>query len=359
MNRDAVIGCLLGTAVGDALGLPYEGLHPRRAAAMLGPATEHRFIFRRGMVSDDTDHTCFVAAALIRSNFEPHAFTRCLARSLRWWLATCPAGVGLATARAILKLWFGFPPAKSGVFSAGNGPAMRSAIVGVVFANDITKMAEFVRRSTQITHTDPKAYQGALCIALAAAVGTQGRTISPDDLVSMVRAALADDHDEPFVALIEQACRSAEADEPVVQFAQTIGCKRGISGYVLHTVPCVIQTWLRHQHDFAGGVREIIEAGGDTDTTAAILGGIIGASVGKGGIPNEWLNGIAEWPRSIPWIQQLGNALGRATEGHTTHPPRYFVPGILPRNALFLLIVLGHGLRRLFPPYWIDDKTKS
>jgi ADP-ribosyl-[dinitrogen reductase] hydrolase len=120
---------------------------------------------------------------------------------------------------------------------------------------------------------------------------------------------------------------------------------------VLHTVPCVIQTWLRHQDDFGSGVQEIILAGGDTDTTAAILGGIIGARVGKAGIPLPWLAGIIEWPRSVAWMEQLGAALARSLHGEAVRVPSYPVAGIPLRNLVFLLIVLAHGLRRLGPPY--------
>lgn len=67
MNERAILGCLIGTAVGDALGLPYEGISPRRAVKLLGPPTRFRFLFGRGMVSDDTEHTVLVAEALIES----------------------------------------------------------------------------------------------------------------------------------------------------------------------------------------------------------------------------------------------------------------------------------------------------
>ncbi len=67
MSDRAILGCLIGTAVGDALGLPYEGISPRRAAKMLGPPTHFRFLFCHGMVSDDTEHTVLVAESLIES----------------------------------------------------------------------------------------------------------------------------------------------------------------------------------------------------------------------------------------------------------------------------------------------------
>lgn len=52
VNQKAIIGCVLGTAVGDALGLPYEGMSPSRAHKLLGPPDRYRFVLGRGMISD-------------------------------------------------------------------------------------------------------------------------------------------------------------------------------------------------------------------------------------------------------------------------------------------------------------------
>ena len=56
-----VVGSILGTAVGDAMGLPYEGLSRRRGKRLIGPPDRHHFFFGRGMVSDDTELTCMVS----------------------------------------------------------------------------------------------------------------------------------------------------------------------------------------------------------------------------------------------------------------------------------------------------------
>ena len=122
--RDRFAGLLLGTAVGDTLGLPAEGMSRGRILRMWKGEWRHRFLFNRGMVSDDTEHTLFVAQALLTHPDDVASFQRCLAWKLRLWLLGLPAGIGLATLRAILRLWMGFPPIRSGVWSAGNGPAI-------------------------------------------------------------------------------------------------------------------------------------------------------------------------------------------------------------------------------------------
>jgi ADP-ribosylglycohydrolase len=304
------------------------------------------------MVSDDTEHACFVAQSLIKAKGTANDFQRCLARYLRWWLVSIPAGVGLATLKSIVKLWIGFRPSRSGVFSAGNGPAMRSPILGLAFGSSQDTLREYVRRATEITHSDPKARLGALAMALAAQQSANASSVSGHDFLSTLNTWLNDDSADELLDLVQKAVKSAERDEDTAAFAASIGSSKGVSGYIYHTVPCVIQSWLRYTNDFAGGITEIISAGGDTDTTGAILGGILGARVGRKGIPEAWLNGIIEWPRSVQWIELLGSALAETLNGRQERSwPPYFVPGIVLRNAFFLTIVLAHGFRRLAPPY--------
>jgi len=347
----ACVGSLLGTAIGDALGLPYEGLSPSRVVRLFPRTDRHHLLPGRGLVSDDTDHACFTARALLRSGGDREAFTRELARQLRWWFAALPAGTGLATARAAIKLWLRFPPEKSGVWSAGNGPAMRAPIIGVFCGNDPEWLRAMVGASTGITHRDPKAFRAALAVAWAAHLSATGEQITADTYLETLAEVVPDAEQDELVDLITRAARSAERGEPVVDFAQSIGSRSGISGYSYHTVPCVLQCWLRHPEDFGAGLQALIRAGGDTDTTGAIYGGIVGARVGTSGIPVDWQNGLIEWPRSRAWMTSLGRALAASRAGSITADPGYFWPATLPRNLILLIIVLAHGLRRLAPPW--------
>src|SRR5690349_21320078 len=191
-SESAVVGCILGTAVGDAFGLACEGLSRRRQARLFPQLSGYGLLpFGKGLCSDDTEHTCMLAQSLIRTarhadiDAQASAFASDLGWRLRFWLLGLPAGIGLATLRAILKLWMGFPPRLSGVFSAGNGPAMRVALLGVCHGNDLPRMRALVRAATRITHTDPKAEHGALAVALAAHFAadcaTSGRDVTPQE----------------------------------------------------------------------------------------------------------------------------------------------------------------------------------
>jgi ADP-ribosylglycohydrolase len=285
------------------------------------------------------------AQALLAAQGDVDLFRAALARQLRWWLLGVPAGIGLATLRALLRLWTGRRPERSGVFSAGNGPAMRAAILGAAI-DDLDALHAFVQASTRITHTDPKAEFGALAVALAAWQGRQCASPDTDAFLSQLQQWLGGNGEE-LIGLLSQAIASAQEGQTTEAFAEALGLSQGVSGYVYHTVPVAVHAWLRHPEDFRAAVIAIIACGGDADSTGAIVGGIVGAAVGREGIPTEWRNGLLEWPRSVHWMERLG---AQFTDAPPALPWIPF-PAILVRNLLFLLIVLFHGFRRLFPPY--------
>jgi ADP-ribosyl-[dinitrogen reductase] hydrolase len=348
-------GVIVGTAVGDAIGLPREGLSRRRANRMFGgPPLAHRLVLGRGMVSDDTEHTCMAAQALLASGGKPLAFARSMGWRLRWWFLGLPAGVGMATAKACLKLWLGFPPGRSGVWSAGNGPAMRAAVLGVYAWDDLTLLRELVTASTRLTHTDPAAEHGALAVALAAAHAvaqtTSGRRVDAASYVQSIRPHLAG---TDMLRLIEEVVEQVQGGTPLERYLEDKGLGRGVSGYVNHTAPACLFCWLSRPHDFQPAVEQIVTAGGDADSTGAIVGALTGISAGRDAIPVQWVAGIVEWPRNVAWMERLADRVaadrGSAVKSRSSLP--LFWPGVLARNLLFLVIVFLHGLRRLLPPY--------
>lgn len=338
----SIVGCILGIAVGDALGLPYEGLKKQKIRSV----KNYALLFGKGMVSDDTEHTCMMAQALIVSNGDEKMFLEAFSWRLRWWLLTLPAGIGLATLKAIIKLWLGFAPLYSGVFSAGNGVAMRIHLIGICYRHDLEKLVSLVKLSTRVTHTDPKAEYGALAIAIATYLSSQNTIILPQYYYQVLESILPPQAAE-FLQLIKLACESAQKNEAGTIFAVDLGLDKGVSGYIYHTVPVVVQVWLRCQQDYSTAVIEIIKLGGDTDTTAAILGGIIGARVGKESIPQKWLDNLWEYPRTVNWMEKLGKKLAYVCKTQIRQKPLRLNVLLIPfRNLFFLLVVIVHILIR-------------
>jgi ADP-ribosyl-[dinitrogen reductase] hydrolase len=243
-------------AVGDALGLPAEGLSATRRKKLFGEICGHRLFFGRGIVSDDTEHALLTLAAWESSGGNPERFERALRRNLKLWLLTLSPGIGLATLRACARMWLGVR--NPGVFSAGNGAAMRAPILGALGVP-----REVVDRSSRLTHTDPRTLSGVWKITEA----TAGRW--PQESIDAVECG-----------------QSAEA------FCARLGCAGYVSGFIEHTVPVALFVSYAHRDDFSKAVLTAIALGGDTDTVAALVGGIVGAQVGLKAIPEQWRRGI-------------------------------------------------------------------
>ncbi|MDB6028219.1 MAG: ADP-ribosylglycohydrolase [Verrucomicrobiales bacterium] len=346
-TRDRIRGLLLGTAVGDALGLPAEGLSRARIQRRWGNKWKMRLFFGYGMVSDDTEHSLMVAQSLVAFPKDSHAFQRRLGWKLRWWVLALPAGVGLATAKASLKLWCGFSPAHSGVRSAGNGAAMRVGVIGAVFANDLIQRRKFTRAATQLTHTDVRAEIGA--IAVVEAVAWIIRAEKPFEEFLPTLGDLTEN--EEWRALCRKLVDAKSRNLTVNEFADALGLERGVTGYVFHTVPIALYACAQHPHNFHDALSAALTCGGDTDTVGAIVGCLMGAQVGSAGVPSEWVNHIIEWPRSLSFLERVSDQVVLASEGTSAKEVSLFWPGIIPRNIFFLVIILSHGFRRLLPPY--------
>ena len=107
-------------------------------------------------------------------------------------------------------------------------------------------------------------------------------------------------------------------------------------------------TWLHTPGSAADGASPAPRR--DADTTGAILGGIAGGNLGVEAIPQPWLDGIADWPRSVPWLREVAHRLADAKAGVAgVAPPEVFWPATLARNLFLLPIIIGHGLWRLWP----------
>ena len=290
------LGSLQGLAVGDALGAPWEGseLDPARAEGPLQPSG------RVARWTDDTQMALSVVGVLESGGtIEQDALASGFARRYQPW-----RGYSSATRAVLAALRDGEPwrALRERIFrggSFGNGSAMRAAPIGAYFhdapAEEVIEQADL---SAAVTHSHPEGRAGAVAVALAAWLAARSRGTGPDagsDLLAMVADRLPPGLD--VTAGLREAARLA-ADAPLDAAVAALGNGSRVS--CQDTVPMALWLALHRLDDYESGVRHAVAAGGDTDTMAAIVGGIIAARVGCAGIPEPWLSATEPVPLAEP-----------------------------------------------------------
>ena len=338
---DRLAGTLLGTALGDALGLPAEGMSARAIARRFGRVDRFRLLGRTGFVSDDTEQAALVAQALARHPDDPERCVRAFRRSLLGWFCRLPFGVGLGTVRACTRIALGISP--SGVMSAGNGAAMRAAIVGAFFHDRPEQRHAFGRLLAEVTHRDQRAVEGALYVAeLAAACARSPLGTTPATCQEEARRVVANAQlGEALDKARELALGGSDTTEA--------GRACGTTGFVVHTLAFATYAFLRHGDDPLATLTDAISAGGDTDSIGAILGGWLGALHGESGLPGDLIARIHDGPFGPTHLRALDRCLARVGEGRSLPVPHYSATAALARNLALYPVVLGHGFRRLLP----------
>ena len=193
-------------------------------------------------------------------------------------------------------------------------------------------------------------------MAIAAAAGYvtthAGRPIRWREVLDSLREHITGQELLDHIGRVEH---HLELGSPPDVLANEMVLTQGVTGYINHTVPIALFCWLRYPGDYRESVVQAICLGGDADTVGAITGALAGITAGRSTIPCEWIDGLAEWPRGIRWIDALTERLSRQFPvngtGESAGPQAFFWPGQLLRNLLFAIIVIVHGFRRLLPPY--------
>ncbi|WP_163541355.1 ADP-ribosylglycohydrolase family protein [Occultella kanbiaonis] len=321
---DRAQGCLLGVALGDAMGMPGE-LWPRaRVLAHFGwidhflAGPDGHFVvdgYQAGQVTDDTQQTMMLAEAILDAGGDVRA--EVVARHLVDWADRVGASegnfLGPSSARAIGKLRDGADPRTTGSGGETNGATMRIAPVGVVRASDdLEALVDAVVEATVMSHDTDVAVAGAALVAgviSAALDAPEGAGL--DGLVETgYRAAeIGLGRGEKVVAASvirrsEVARRIAEAATDDDSFLQELYETVGASVATSETVPAAIGLLVRGEGDPVRVAILAANLGGDTDTIGAIATGMAGAVSGASRIAPD----LAGTLLSVNRIDPLGLA---------------------------------------------------
>jgi ADP-ribosyl-[dinitrogen reductase] hydrolase len=327
---DRVRGCLLGLAVGDALGAPLEGLSAQQIRAHYGQVVDYvdgarawkRKPYRwrmPGLYSDDTQQALALCDVLLehgRVDVDRLAELYLGLATPKGTYVGAHRGVGRSFRQVLADLERGVSPRDTGQRSAGIGAAMRIAPVALYFNGETEAMVAAVMAASLMTHRDIRSLAGAMAVShavrrlsagalrdpsflfrLAADVAREeerilaehsrtvtsleqhGRSLSR--AIAHVESLLESPRERALAALVEEANRHGA--DPV--------CKRATMGFPPACIPTCLYLLLTTD-GFEEAITEVINLGGDADSAGAILGALAGAHYGIAAIPDRWLDGL-------------------------------------------------------------------
>jgi ADP-ribosylglycohydrolase len=303
--KSRFVGGLLGCAVGDALGAPFEGYWdhqlPGRTALLRGFAEVEGY--PRGQYTDDTQLTTATVESIVRRrDLVPADVARSIALLWKTQSVVGPGGACTFAANAFLKTrdWTtcGAP-----VGQAGNGTAMRTAMLGLYFLRDPERLPVAVADVSRITHQDPRSVAGGIAIAKAAQLLATLDALDESAFCRSIAEAIRP-YEAAFAELIEDLpLRLREERDTALQAIAWAGSSKPefsrpvITPFVVPTVLAALWALLRHATSWPRAVSEAIGLGGDVDTLGAIVGSLAGVRLGASSIPAHLVSGVLESER--------------------------------------------------------------
>jgi ADP-ribosyl-[dinitrogen reductase] hydrolase len=276
-QRERAIGSILGLAVGDALGAPFEFRRRPQIPDPL-PAFELPWLgMPPGTWTDDTALARNLWLSLI-SHDGALDLKDVRARHVGW-LAGGPPDVGNQTALALREDARTVFERRGPEVSAGNGSVMYCAPLGVVSAGRPDRLYEEAPALSRLTHWDGRCQTACLAITLAVATLVRGEPAEAA-IVAAVEAVGDREGGEELEYLVGEAGRSRPLDGPD-------------QGFTLFAAGIALQV-AGEGRGFDEGLRHVVGLGGDTDTNAAVAGALLGAAHGAAAIPSAWLDALAE-----------------------------------------------------------------
>jgi len=287
------IGGMIGAAVGDALGAPYE-FQGRNQVGRYFNIDSHKNL----LYTDDTQLMIALAESIVENGDD---FARSFGAKLVKWAEKMSNDAnafmrkpGSACMAGAKKFSEGKSPESCGIEGAlGDGAAMRIIPIGLFY--DAKEISLNAKRSSELTHRDPRIYtsSSALAYAISKLKNSDRDNFNPfkflDELVEY-----SDECESQFGRKekwnFSDALKDMKNSYPSRAF---IGRTENI-GRCFDTVPLAIYCFLLHPYDFTKAVSEAVLLGKDTDTSACITGGMSGTFNGIDAIPEKLIQKLED-----------------------------------------------------------------
>lgn len=290
---------MLGLVAGNQLGVPTEHLGTADAIRQAYPdgVTNLAPPPKNSPYDDDAAMALLLGESLLATQgFDANDVAK------RWvkWMKVDGRGIGMTTRRALTLIDRGKDPFEAGRLanqenpgrSAGNGSVMRCIPVALRYHDDLDRLIRVSTQQAAITHSDERCTWGAAAVNLAARELLHGNIYFIDEVLHRI----GDRAPRALRDAIHRVPRESEGDLPI--------SRAGEAGYVVHCIE--IAFWfVTHDRTLEDSLIYLAQAGGDTDTNAAVAGALLGARYGEVALPPRWVDQIT----GVDGIAKLGERL--------------------------------------------------
>jgi ADP-ribosylglycohydrolase len=271
---------LLGLATGNALGVPTEFLGTAASIAAVFPGGL-RDIRRADRPDSPYDDEVALAVLLAEEMLEHELDLRRLARRWAEWAHRDGRGIGAWTRTALQHIHLhDSPPASTGGH-AGSDALSRCLPVALRCVHQPANLVSGTYHTAVLTNPDERCAWGAVAVNVAAGCCLQGRRDFIADVLEVLKVNSAP---EDLLAAVRRVPLERREELPVAGPHERS---------VVHGVE--IALWFAyHEPNLERGLIWLANAGGDTDTNAAVAGGLMGARDGEGAVPGRWVAALPE-----------------------------------------------------------------
>lgn len=318
---DKYAGCLIGVAVGDALGAPLEEI-PNHSTSVQRPVTEMIgggwLKLLPGQITDDTEMTLCLARSLVeKKSFDP----KDIAEKFTQWYTDSPIGAGGTTRRSLERFregakWYLASDHENALKGKGNGTVMRCSPVALFDYANLEDVIDHTHKQSLITHRHPDCWDSAIFLNIMINLILDGRAKreSFDHALDMFRNVKS-----PFdYANTRQAVAERFSIIPALK-------EFDVRGEVKATVETAVYCFLKND-SFETTILEAINMGGDSDTRGAVVGALAGAYYGEKNIPERWKSKLVD-RHGKPIYQELGKLSGQLLKLSNFNMSTYHVSG--------------------------------
>lgn len=302
-QTDRAAGVLLASAAGDALGVPYEFNHPPKASELAEMKGGGLGNFAPGEWSDDTSMAVAIAqVAATGADLTSAEALDAIASGFLRWFNDGPPDVGIQTSAVLNGTAALAAPGTPGLaevmrheaaaysrqhpHSAGNGALMRTAAVALAHLDDREHLARAARLVAELTHADPLV--GDSCVLWCEAI----RVAALEARIQVTAGLdlLPDERRKQWASWLDEA-----QTRPAGDFRPN-----GFTVTALQAAVAAIDStpsgWPYECLHLQAALHAAVRIGDDTDTIAAIAGGLLGARWGASAVPWRWRRAVHGWP---------------------------------------------------------------